>query len=107
MQVVKFWYQLTVHCKKAIAFSLLLVLFQRAYAQYNVYEHDIRFEQRNFHFGISLGLNFSNYKITLDSNYTAQNEILEAHAVTDPGFSLGILSSFHISKYFELRFIPD
>jgi hypothetical protein len=72
-----------------------------------VYEHDVRFAQRSFHFGISLGLNFSNYKITLDSNYLTQNEVLEAHAITDPGFSLGILSSLHLSKSFELRFIPD
>src|SRR6266513_187519 len=107
MQAVKFWYQFTVHCKKAVAFFLLLLLFQRAHAQYNVYEHDVRFEHRNFHFGISLGLNFSNYKITLDSDYLTQNEVLEAHAITDPGFSLGILSSYHISKSFELRFIPD
>jgi len=107
MQAAKFWYQFAVHCKKAIAFFLLVVLFQRANAQYNVYEHDVRFERRNFHFGISLGLNFCNYKITLDSNYLAQNEVLEAHAITDPGFSLGILSSLHLSKSFELRFIPD
>jgi len=107
MQAVKFWYQLAVHCKQAIAFFVLLVLFQRAHAQYNVYENDLRFERRDFHFGISIGLNFSNYKITLDSDYLTQNEILEAHSVTDPGFSLGILSSLHLSKSFELRFIPD
>ena len=107
MQATNVWYQFSLHRKKAIALLLLLFAGVNGYAQYNVYEHDIRFEQRNFHFGISLGLNFSNYKITLDSNYTVQNEILEAHAVTNPGFSLGILASYHISKYFELRFIPD
>ena len=53
MQAVKFWYQYTVHCKKAVALFLLLILFQRTQAQYNVYEHDVRFEQRHFHFGIS------------------------------------------------------
>ncbi len=107
MQTTKFWNQFIVHGKKAIAVALLLVAGVNAHAQYNVYEHDVRFENRNFHFGISLGLNFSNYKITLDSNYLTQSEILEAHSITDPGFSLGILSSYHISKYFEFRFIPD
>lgn len=107
MQASEFWYQLAVHSKKAVAAVLLLLSFQYVCGQHIVYEDDVRFARRNFHFGISLGLNFSNYKITLDSNYLVQNEILEAHSVTNPGFSLGILSSYHISKSFELRFIPD
>lgn len=107
MQSIKFWNKFPIHCIKTIAVLFALAAGRQAHAQYNVYEHDVRFEQRKFHFGISLGLNFSNYKITLDSNYLTQSEILEAHPVTNPGFSLGILSSYHISKFFELRFIPD
>lgn len=107
MQASKFWYQLAVHSKKAVTAGLLSFFFQYACGQNIVYEDDVRFARRDFHFGISLGINFSNYKITLDSNYLAQNEILEAHSLTNPGFSLGILSSYHISKSFELRFIPD
>src|SRR6266513_838894 len=107
MQASEFWYQLAVHSKKIVTGVLLSLFFHCAFGQHIVYEDDVRFARRNFHFGISLGLNFSNYKITLDSNYLTQTEILEAHAVTNPGFSLGILSSYHVSKSFELRFIPD
>ncbi|MFI5134801.1 MAG: porin family protein, partial [Chitinophagales bacterium] len=99
--------QLAVYSKKIVTIVLLAFLFLPVRAQYNVYQDDVKYNKRNFHFGIALGLNFSNYKITLDSNYLVQNEILEAHAVTNPGFSLGILSSLHLSKSFELRFIPD
>src|SRR5436190_22961291 len=107
MQASEFWYQLAIHSKKIVTGVLLSLFFHCAFGQHIVYEDDVRFARRNFHFGISLGLNFSNYKITLDSQYLTQNEVLEAHAITDPGFSLGILSSLHLSKNFELRFIPD
>jgi len=107
MQAVKLWNQFAVYSKKILTIVLLALSFITAHAQYNVYQDDLKYNKRNFHFGIALGVNFSNYKITLDSNYLAQSEILEAHAVTEPGFSLGILSSLHLSKSFEFRFIPD
>jgi len=107
MRSAKFWYQFIVHSSKITFVILLLLPGRNSFAQQIVFEHDVLYEQRNFHFGISLALNFSNYKITLDSNFYQQNEILEAHPVTNPGFSLGILSSLHLSKSFELRFIPD
>ena len=107
MQITHFRNQLHIHCKKALIITVLLFSVLRASAQYNIYEDDLRYLQRNFHFGISLAANSANYKITLDSNYLTQNEILEAHAVSNPGFSLGILSDYHISRSFELRFIPD
>lgn len=73
----------------------------------NIYNDDKRYDSRLFHFGITLALNSSNYKITLDQNYVEQGEILEVHGASNPGFSLGILSDLHLSKSFELRFIPD
>ncbi len=106
MQTINLRHKLIIQCFK-VAASLLLLHGGCALAQFNVYEDDREYEARNFHFGISLGLNFSNYKVTLDSNYFEQNEILEAHAVTNPGFGLGILASYHLSKAFELRFIPN
>jgi hypothetical protein len=107
MHITPIRHQLHLYRKQALIILLLIVFQQCAFAQMNIYEHDSRYLQRNFHFGISLALNRANYKITLDSNYLGQGEILEAHALTDPGFSLGILSDYHISRSFELRFLPD
>jgi hypothetical protein len=107
MHAAKFWHQLVVHRKKILMVLALGFLFNQSHAQYNVYQDDVKYSKRNFHFGIALGLNFSNYKITLDSNYLVQQEILQVHALTNPGFSLGILASLHLSNSFEFRFIPD
>ncbi len=100
-------HQLYLHRYKTLIIFLSVVLCQRSFAQVNIYTDDQRYDRRLFHFGISLSLNSSNYKITLDSNYIYQNEILEVHTNNNPGFALGILSDLHLSKSFELRFIPD
>jgi hypothetical protein len=75
-------------------------------AQHSVYEHDIRYSNRYFHFGITLGVNNMNYKITPDSVFIAQNQVLKMETGRGLGFHLGILSDLHISNRFELRFIP-
>lgn len=85
----------------------MFVMQQNVFAQMNIYEDDQRYDSHDFHFGISIALNRANYKMTLDSSYLTQGEIMEAHAITNPGFSLGILSDLHLSRSFELRFIPD
>ena len=107
MQTTNFWDKFHLHRKESLILILSLFFMLQASAQYNIYNDEARYLKRDFHFGISLALNSSNYKITLDSNYITQNEILEAHAQSNPGFSLGILSDLHISRSFELRFIPD
>ncbi len=97
MQASKFWYQLTVHGKKAVVAVLLSLFFQRLYGQSIVYQDDVRFARRDFHFGISLGINFSNYKITLDSNYLTQNEILGGTFDNESGIQFG--NSFFVSYF--------
>ncbi|MEP7127824.1 MAG: outer membrane beta-barrel protein [Chitinophagales bacterium] len=85
----------------------MVLLCRHSFAQVNIYTDDQVYDRRLFHFGISMGLNRSNYKIILDSNYIHQNEILDVHGTSNPGFALGILSDLHLSRSFELRFIPD
>lgn len=107
MHPFKLRHKFFIHRFKIALLLLMTMGIKTSFAQFNAYGHDVRYEAHNWHFGISLGINFSNYKITLDSNYFEQQEILEAHPVTNPGFGLGILASYHLSKYFEIRFVPD
>lgn len=88
------------------SFVLFLISFS-AKAQYSIYENDLRNSSRPFHFGVTLGYNQSNFKITLDSFFIAQKKILNVQTADGPGFNLGIISDLHLGKYFDLRFIPD
>lgn len=76
------------------------------HAQYSIYEHDVRYSNKYFHFGITLGVNNANYKVTLDSVFIAQSQIEKIEVGRGLGFNLGILSDMHLSNRFELRFIP-
>ncbi len=107
MHTTYFRNQFHLYRNKALILLLAVFLCQHAVGQVNIYTDDQRYDRRLFHFGISLSVNSSNYKITLDSNYLYQNEILQVHTHNNPGFALGILSDIHLSKSFELRFIPD
>ncbi len=87
------------------ALTLLLLPFAGR-AQLSVYEHDLRYSNKFFHFGITMGVNNSNYKITPDSFFIAQNKIMKIETGPGAGFNLGILSDYHISNRLEMRFIP-
>lgn len=85
---------------------MLACLVLPARAQFSVYEHDLRYSNKFFHFGITMGVNNSNYKITPDSFFIAQNKILKMETGPGLGFNLGILSDYHISNRLEFRLIP-
>ncbi|HAP01707.1 MAG TPA: hypothetical protein DCQ93_07275 [Bacteroidetes bacterium] len=93
---------------KIFLFSILffILYFPKCDAQFSIMEHDEQNMNRMFHFGVALGYNLSNYKITLDSNFISQKTILNVQPVKGPGFNLGIVSDLHLAKYWELRFIP-
>lgn len=103
MQTTKFRYSIVICGLQAL---IWLCMTFPAQAQYSVYEHDMRYSNKFFHFGITMGVNNSNYKITPDSFFLAQNNILLIEQGPGLGFNLGILSDYHVTNKLELRFIP-
>ena len=89
-----------------ILILLLTVCSSTVFAQFSIREHDDENMKRKFHFGVALAYNKSDYKITLDSNFIVQKNVLNVESVKGPGFSLGIVSDYHLGRYFDLRFIP-
>ncbi len=75
-------------------------------AQFNVTEYENRFSIKPYHFGISLGYNSSDFKITYSDQFINHDSILIAESTTGPGFNLGIIANLRIGKYLDLRFIP-
>lgn len=89
-----------------IILCLSLTAIMKVSAQYSIMEHDDQNMSRKFHFGVAIGYNKSDYKITLDSNFIVQKNILNVKTIKGPGFNLGIVTDYHIGKYFDLRLIP-
>lgn len=70
----------------------------------NVNYHD--FQQKSYYFGITLGMNSSNYRIYHSKNFIRNDSFATAESVTGPGFNLGIVSNLKIGEYFDIRFLP-
>ncbi len=85
---------------------LMISVSSKLIAQYSIMEHDDQNMSRKFHFGVALGYNKSDFKITLDSNFIVQKTILNVQSVKAPGFNLGIVTDYHLGRYFDLRLIP-
>ncbi|MEZ4885159.1 MAG: outer membrane beta-barrel protein [Chitinophagales bacterium] len=89
-----------IHC---VLFASLLVLFPTlSQAQLNMPGH----ENKNLHFGIAVGLNWSNFKVTHSEDFINHDTILVVESPRSPGFNVGIISDLHIGKRADLRFIP-
>ena len=62
--------------------------------------------RKQIYFGIALGFNVANYKI-VRKPFTGNNDTIRTvRPGIGPGFNLGIIANYQISKYFDLRFIP-
>lgn len=65
------------------------------------------YDQKRYHFGISLGYNNSDFKIVHSENFIHNDSILVAESKKGPGFNLGIIADLPFAKFFDLRFIPS
>ena len=69
-------------------------------------------DDKLFHFGFQLGLNFSSYGITdseqeIENIITGQKEIYHARVSSIlPGFNVGFVSDLRLCQYLNLRFCP-
>ncbi len=78
----------------------------KAFSQSNLENDETTFEPL-LHFGVEIGYNTSNFKVTLNQLYTTTSLVKTAESYNGPGFTLGIISDLRLWRYFDLRFIPD
>ncbi len=64
------------------------------------------FQAKPYYFGISLGMNTSDFKIYHSRDFIRNDSFGRAESVTGPGFNLGIVSNLKIGEYFDVRFLP-
>ena len=86
-----------------IGFALsLLTLTFRSNAQVNYQQ----FANKKLYFGITLGLNYSDFKVVQSNEFIYHDSITSITSTKGPGFNLGIISNLKFGEYFDLRFIP-
>lgn len=65
-----------------------------------------RFDNKQVHFGFSLGFNSAGFALQREPNATALDSLASLDVVNQSGFNLGIVSELHITSTLGLRFLP-
>ena len=98
--------------QKGLPFGLLLLFFMLlpfvGNAQFNqgsnINYRD--FQQKPYYFGITLGVNRSDFRIYHSKDFISSDSFARAESVTGPGINLGIVSNLRVGEYFDFRFLP-
>lgn len=64
------------------------------------------FDLRPFHFGFLLSYNTSDFFLKLKPNAPFTDSVLVVDHIRQPGFNLGIVSSFNMTPNLSVRFLP-
>ncbi len=59
-----------------------------------------------FHFGFSLGMNYSDISVKLKENIQSLDSVYVVEPKGAVGFNLGIVTDMRLGEHFNLRFIP-
>lgn len=94
------------HCRKIILL-LFCCLPAVVFGQMNAQEYESRFAINPYHFGIAIGFNSSDYRISLSDQFPGHDSIMVVESTSGPGFNLGIITNMRMGKYFDLRFVPS
>lgn len=92
--------------KQLIILVSLLCVSTRGYSQRNILnmpEHD----DKAYYFGITFGLNFSEYRIRYTNSFAATDTFKRIQPSWKPGFNLGLMGNLRLTKFIDLRFVPS
>ena len=92
---------------KALLVTALLGLAGSAHAQKIKTENQPNFDLHVFHFGFMLSYNTSDFFMKLKPTAPFADSLLVLDHVKQPGFNLGIVSSFNMTPNLSLRFLPS
>jgi hypothetical protein len=91
---------------------VLLALSSSSYAQFPLKFKEkkqlnlTKYDRRMFHFGFSLGMNYSDIAVKLKDNIQALDSLYVVEPKGAVGFNLGIVSDMRLGEHFNMRFIP-
>ncbi len=86
---------------------LLLFCAQSGLSQGNNGNYNyLDFQSKPYYFGITMGINNSQFKPSYSDNFILNDSINAATTPTGPGFNLGIVTNLKIGRYFDFRLLP-
>jgi len=93
--------------KKLLALAFLFFVFSNSYAQLNRVPINLpKYDKQRIHFGFTLGLNSSNFRVNKVGNFNSLDSIYSVEPKGVMGLNLGIVSNLRLGEHWDLRFIP-
>jgi hypothetical protein len=92
-----------------IALSIILLFLHAGLsAQKQKPKNESWYDEKLLHFGFSLGINTMDFNITPSQGYlsTDSTPLYPEVSKLYPGINIQIVTNLHLSKYFDLRFLP-
>ncbi len=75
--------------------------------KYNTGNYNFQgFDSKAYYFGITLGVNSSNFKPFRSKEFLLSDSIRTVESLQGPGFNLGVVTNLKIGDYFDFRFLP-
>lgn len=113
MYTAQFRHQFYLHRKKIVVCSLffcVLLLSQQGYGQrkslYAVHQAD--YDERKLHYGFFLAGNYTKFKRHYSDAFISGADTTFAISPKGaPGFGLGFIASYGITKYIDIRILPS
>jgi hypothetical protein len=85
----------------------MFLISNRTYAQLNRVPINLpKYDKQRVHFGFTLGLNSSNFRVLKVSDFKNQDSIYSVEPQAVMGLNLGIVSNLRLGEHWDLRFIP-
>jgi len=110
MQDTNIWHQFHLHRKKVVLFlPLFLFFFSQAQAQRNRTDNLPNYDNRWLHYGFSIGVHSSGYRVKYADNFTspAFDSLHSVMANPSFGFSLGLIANFRLAEFLDFRITPE
>lgn len=64
------------------------------------------YDEQRLHFGFSLGINYTDFIITLPGDFKYRDSVYVIESYPQGGLNLGIITNLRLGEYFDFRFIP-
>lgn len=93
------------HIRHIIIIILGILLMQPAKAQEKLI-HMAEHDGKPYYFGISLGTNFSSYRIRFSQSFVNTDTFKSVQPSYGPGFNVGIMGNLRLNRFIDLRFVP-
>lgn len=89
---------------KKLLLIITIVLSFAANGQRGVIENLKGFDENKvFHFGFSVGLNYMGARLNLNNSIYTSDTILGLNIKQSPGFTLAVVTDLHLGRYWDLR----